>query len=79
MPANCSKFPERNGDNSISSPHRVETLSYWLQKIKPKITEVGADNYNNHLSDPPWWKVEKVLQNLRYLCPTVVEDEVLGD
>ncbi|MCL0048393.1 hypothetical protein M1N20_02975 [Dehalococcoidia bacterium] len=55
----------------------LEVLTQWLDRIKPGIVEVGADNYCNHLPEPPWWKVEALLKNLRGICPRVVEKEGL--
>ncbi|MBA7484344.1 hypothetical protein ES707_19869 [subsurface metagenome] len=50
-----------------------DTLISWVGMIQPNIIEVGADNYHNHLPEPPWWKVEALLKRLRELCPAVVE------
>ncbi len=45
----------------------------WMKQLKPEIIEVGADNYHNHLPEPPWHKVQLLLDGLREICPTVVE------
>ncbi len=45
----------------------------WMSKLKPEIIEVGADNYRNNLPEPPWRKVQGLLDGLRSICPTVVE------
>lgn len=45
----------------------------WVYDIGPEIVEVGADNYHNHLPEPPWEKVEQLLVGLRSICPNVVE------
>ena len=55
----------------------LEVLMQWLDCIRPGIVEVGADNYRNHLPEPPWWKVKMLLENLRDICPRVVEKEGL--
>lgn len=55
----------------------LEVLTHWVELLKPEIVEVGADNYHNNLPEPPWWKVEALLNNLRAICPTVVEKEGL--
>lgn len=47
-------------------------LLKWLYDINPEIIEVGADNYHNNLPEPPWEKVEKLVQGLEAICPTVV-------
>ena len=52
-------------------------LVEWVQAIGPEIVEVGADNYNNHLREPPWSKVETLLAELRKFVPTVVEKDGL--
>jgi len=52
-------------------------LGEWVAEIQPSIIEVGADNYHNHLPEPPWWKVERLLENLRGICATVVEKKGL--
>ncbi|GAG76771.1 unnamed protein product [marine sediment metagenome] len=48
-----------------------------MRIINPEIIEVGADNYSNHLPEPPWWKVEALLNNLTNICPRVMEKEGL--
>lgn len=45
----------------------------WITNIKPDIIEVGADNYRHNLPEPPWWKVERLLEGLRQVCPDVKE------
>ena len=52
-------------------------LVEWMREISPEIIEVGADNYSNGLSEPPWWKVEALLKGLKDFCPKVVEKEGL--
>lgn len=52
-------------------------LLMWMRAIKPEIIEVGADNYRNNLPEPPWWKVEQLLKNLRDICPKVIEKKGL--
>lgn len=49
------------------------TMVDWMERISPSIIEVGPDNYNNDLKEPPPWKVNMLLENLRKICPTVVE------
>lgn len=55
----------------------LDVLTRWLTNIKPEIIEVGADNYHNHLPEPPWEKVERLLNNLRQFCPNVIEKDGL--
>ncbi len=55
----------------------LDTLVGWMKDIKPEIIEVGADNYHNDLPEPPWWKVEMLLDILKSICPRVVEKEGL--
>lgn len=55
----------------------LDRLLFWMKQINPEIIEVGADNYSNHLPEPPWWKVEALLKGLRDFCPKVVEKEGL--
>jgi hypothetical protein len=45
--------------------------------MQPDIIEVGADNYHNHLPEPPWSKVKALLGKLRGISPRVVEKEGL--
>ena len=51
----------------------LDELTTWMREIQPEIIEIGADAYGNNLPEPPWWKVEALLKNLRAICPTVVE------
>lgn len=51
----------------------VSELVRWMADIGPQIIEVGADNYNNNLPEPPWDKVELLLKALRLTCPNVIE------
>jgi hypothetical protein len=51
----------------------LDMMFRWMAAIKPEIIEVGADNYNNHLPEPPWEKVYKLLIGLKNICPIVVE------
>ena len=55
----------------------LKTLMRWIGHIKPEIVEVGADNYSNHLVEPPWEKVEALLESLRKFVPRVVEKDGL--
>jgi len=50
-----------------------DVLARWMSVVSPDIIEVGADNYHNNLPEPPWKKVEKLLTNLRAICPQVIE------
>jgi len=50
----------------------LDTMLKWMDEIKPSIVEVGADNYMNSLPEPPWYKVEKLIEGLENICPTVV-------
>jgi len=49
----------------------------WVEILKPEIIEIGADNYRHSLIEPPWWKVEGLLAELRKRCPRVVQKEGL--
>jgi len=51
----------------------LDTMLSWMAQINPEIIEVGADNYHNNLPEPPWGKVERLLNHLKSICPTVVE------
>jgi protein gp37 len=55
----------------------LDILTDWVRLMNPDIVEIGADNYHNHLVEPPWWKVESLINNLRDICPKVVEKEGL--
>ncbi|MBA7645896.1 hypothetical protein ES703_53656 [subsurface metagenome] len=55
----------------------LEELTQWVKLLQPDIIEVGADNYHNHLPEPPWGKVERLLESLRGICPKVIEKEGL--
>ena len=49
------------------------TMVKWMEEIKPSIIEIGADNYQNRLKEPPPWKVKALLRDLKGICPVVVE------
>jgi len=55
----------------------LDRLTRWMTDIKPQVIEVGADNYHNHLPEPPWSKVQALLENLRRVCPRVEEKQGL--
>lgn len=55
----------------------LEEMVKWVTLMNPDIIEVGADNYHNNLPEPPWSKVEQLLEKLREICPNVVEKEGL--
>lgn len=55
----------------------LEELVHWVRLMQMNIVEVGADNYHNNLPEPEWCKVERLLEQLREICPTVVEKEGL--
>lgn len=48
-------------------------LVAWMKIIKPEIIEIGADNYHNHLPEPPGLKIRWLLESLKGICPTVIE------
>jgi len=56
----------------------LEEMTHWIELLQPNIIEIGADNYHNSLPEPPWSKVEALLQNARQLCPRVIEKDGLG-
>jgi hypothetical protein len=56
----------------------LEVMTRWLKEIKPDIVEIGADNYHNHLPEPPWEKVEALLEPLREFVPRVVKKDGLA-
>ena len=43
----------------------VEILIGWVKDIHPKIVEIGADNYNHNLPEPPWEKVTELIRKLQ--------------
>ena len=54
----------------------LATVVSWMKVIGPEIIQVGPDNYHNNLPEPTapaFWKVNKLLEMLREICPTVVE------
>ena len=55
----------------------LDDMVNWVALMQPDIVEIGADNYHNHLVEPPWWKVERLLNVLRGVCPKVIEKEGL--
>ncbi len=55
----------------------LETLVCWIKDIRPEIVEVGADNYHNNLPEPPWEKVQQLLEALRHFVPQVIEKDGL--
>lgn len=55
----------------------LNILTQWVKLLNPDIVEIGADNYHNHLVEPPWWKVERLINNIRDICPKVIEKEGL--
>ena len=55
----------------------LEVLVDWMRQIKPDIVEIGADNYHNCLPEPPWEKVEALLETLREFVPRVIEKDRL--
>ncbi len=55
----------------------LDILSGWVSQINPEIIEIGCDNYNNHLPEPSWEKVEALLERLKDTCPKVIEKQGL--
>jgi len=55
----------------------LETMVGWIREMAPEIVEIGADNYHNGLTEPPWWKVEELLRSLSVLCLRVIEKDGL--
>lgn len=55
----------------------LEELVLWVTLMNPDVIEVGADNYHNDLPEPPWSKVQKLLEKIREVCPRVIEKEGL--
>ncbi len=56
----------------------LETLVRWIKDVRPEIVEVGADNYHNDLPEPPWGKVQQLLEALRGFVPHVIEKDGLA-
>ncbi len=57
---------------------RLDLMLEWMACISPEIIEVGADNYGNGLKEPPPDKVVQLLQELRQICPNVIEKKGLN-
>lgn len=55
-----------------------DVLLSWVADISPEIIEVGADNYHNHLPEPSPDKLERLLEDLRAICPSVIEKDGLS-
>jgi DNA repair photolyase len=55
----------------------LEVMTRWLREMKPDIVEIGADNYRNHLPEPPWEKIKALLASLREFVPRLVEKDGL--
>ncbi len=55
----------------------LRAFTVQLENLKPNIIEVGADNYRNNLVEPPPWKLKALLNNLRAICPRVIEKDGL--
>lgn len=58
-------------------PLGLYTLARWANHLRPEIVEVGADNYGNNLPEPLAYKVRQLLEELRKICPKVVEKDGL--
>lgn len=56
----------------------LEILLRWMRTIRPEIIEVGADNYHNHLPEPPALKLRILLDHLKHICPKVIEKDGLS-
>lgn len=55
----------------------LSTMVRWVSHLHPEIVEVGADNYGCGLPEPPTDKVRHLLEELRKVCPWVVEKDGL--
>lgn len=55
----------------------LSVMKDWVREIKPEFVEVGADNYGNHLPEPPQSKITGLLEVLRATVPRVVEKDGL--
>ena len=51
----------------------LREMMRWIGVLKPSIIEIGADNYHHNLPEPPWEKVEELLEFCRGVCPAVIE------
>ena len=51
----------------------LRELTRWIGLLKPSIIEIGADNYNHNLPEPPWEKVEQLIKFCRGTGAQVVE------
>ncbi len=56
----------------------LDIFASWILDIRPEIVEVGADNYHNDLPEPPWGKVQQLLEALRGFVPQVIEKDGLA-
>jgi len=43
----------------------LETLSRWMEEIKPIFVSIGADSGNNHLPEPPTDKIKALIEALK--------------
>jgi len=56
----------------------LSEFSTWIYDINPEIVEIGADNYGNHLPEPSWDKVSKLIEVLTLHGIKVIQKEGLG-
>jgi len=77
----CAELKEYSGHKFVSiepiMDFDVAVLVDWLGEVRPDIVEVGADNYHHNLPEPPWEKVETLLESLQNFVPRVVEKDRL--
>ena len=43
----------------------LDEFVLWLERINPKFVSIGADSKGNNLPEPPAWKVEELIKELR--------------
>jgi len=43
---------------------KLDIMIKWIKRIQPDFVSIGADSKGNNLSEPPSWKVKKLIEEL---------------
>lgn len=51
-------------------------VEWWINAIQPEFVSIGADSKGNNLPEPPAWKIDKLIRELKQFTEVKVKDNL---
>ena len=54
----------------------LDVMVRWIKDIHPKFVSIGADSKGHNLPEPPAWKVERLIEELKKFTEVKVKENL---